>query len=193
MLYQKHKTLFDKYEVNTKQRIAHFMAQIDHESNLKPISESLHYTSASRARAIFYTPFKGKTDAFINGYLRNTIKMANYVYANKNGNGNEASGDGFKFRGRGFIQVTGRNNYKALSDYTGTDYVGNPDLLLSEVDALISALWYWKTNNLNSFADRDLLDAISDKINLGRVTSKVGDSNGYTDRLNKLNKWKALL
>ena len=181
-LYKKYQSQFEKFKVNTPIRIVHFLAQIEHESNFKPISESLHYTSVGRVREIFKSPFKGKTDAFINGYLRNTIKMANYVYANRMGNGNESSGDGFKFRGRGFIQITGREMYQRLSLATGVSYITNPDLLLNEADSIISALWYFSVNGCNELADADNVLAITKKIN--------GGNNGLADRKAKLLKWK---
>jgi putative chitinase len=106
-------------------------------------------------------------------------------------NGNEASGDGWKYRGGGFLQHTGKAEYKILKDRTGIDYVSNPELLNNEADALIAALDYWTRLNLNNYADKDNLDAISDLINIGRITQAYGDSNGFTDRKNKLIKYKA--
>jgi putative chitinase len=108
------------------------------------------------------------------------------------GNGDEKSGDGWKYRGRGFIQITGKNNYKALSEALKVDYLNNPDLLLNEADSMLAALWYWSTIGANKYADNDNLDAISDLINFGRVTAKVGDANGYMDRAAKLRKYKAI-
>src|SRR5690606_10748069 len=119
-------------------RQAHLLAQLAHESNLKPVSENLNY-SAARLGEIFKKYFP--TTALANAYARQPEKIANRVYANRMGNGDESSGDGWKYRGRGFIQLTGKSNYTALSDFTGIDYVSSPDLLLNEADALISALW----------------------------------------------------
>lgn len=188
-LLKKYKTLLNKYEVNTPKRQAMFLAQIEHESNFKTKAESLYYTTVKRLRSIFYSPFKGKSDRFVSQYLRNSKKCANYVYANRMGNGSEMSGDGYRYRGRGFIQTTGFNNYKLLSDATGVDYVSNPDLLLNEADAMIAALYYWKTNNLNYYADRKDLDSVSDIINIGRKTVKDGDANGYEHREKLYNKY----
>lgn len=169
------------------------MAQIDHESNLKPQRESLYYTDANRAKNIFKTPFKGKSLEFVSKYLRDSEKMANYVYANRMGNGDEFSGDGYKYRGGGFLQHTGKDEYERLTKESGVDYVNNPELLETEADAVISALSYWKRNNLNKYADIDDLDGVSDLVNIGRKTVKVGDANGYKDRQQKLRKWKKLL
>lgn len=181
MLYQKYKSLFNKYEVNTSMRIAHFMAQIEHESNLKPISENLNY---SKDRLLIVFP-KYFTPNNVDPFHRNPQKIANRVYANRMGNKNETSGDGWKYRGRGFIQLTGFNNYKALSEESKIDYVNNPDLLLNETDALIAALWFWSNNQLNKLADKDDLLMITKRIN--------GGTNGINDRKDKLLKWKNLL
>ncbi|MNL14865.1 hypothetical protein D3C87_1358260 [compost metagenome] len=192
-IYEKYNSLFEKYEVNTPLRVAHFMAQIDHESGLVPKRESLYFKSIDGLRKTFYTPFKGKTDSFVRSFLRNSEHCANYVYANRGGNGDQSSGDGFKYRGGGLIQNTFKNGYKWLTLKTGIDFVGNPDLILEEPNAVLCALLFWKENNLNVYADIDDLDAVSDQINLGRQTAKEGDSNGYSDRLVKLNKWKSIV
>ncbi len=193
MLHQKYRTLFEDYGVNTPLRLAHWYAQMEHESNLTPQRESLFFTTILGLRKTFFSPFKGKSDSFVSQYLRNTEKCANYVYANRMGNGSESSGDGFKYRGAGFIQITGKNNFKKLSDYTAIDYISRPNLLENEADAVISALWYWKVNKLNRFADLDSLDALSDLINIGRITKAYGDSNGFNHRKILLDKWKLRL
>lgn len=185
-LAARYKTLLAIYNINTPLRLAHFFAQIDHESNLRPIQENLMYS----VQGLLKTFGKYFTATSAVNYARKPEKIANKVYANRMGNGSESSGDGYKYRGRGFIQLTGRNNYKALSEGTGIDYVNNPDWLLNEPDAMIAALWFWKVNNLNKYADQDNLDAVSDLINIGRITSKYGDSNGFQDRNNKLIKYK---
>lgn len=184
----KYKTLLKKWEINTPLRVAHFMAQIDHESGLKPISENLNYS----AEGLLKTFNKYFTSSQAKIYARQPEKIANRVYGNRMGNGDEASGDGWKYRGRGFLQITGKNNYIKLREDTGVDYVNNPDLLLTEADSMISACWYWKTNNINRFADKDDLDGVSDLINLGRKTDRYGDANGFKDRKEKLLKWKKL-
>lgn len=192
-LNEKYKSLFEKYEVNTPLRIAHFMAQIDHESGLVPKRESLYFTSIDGLRKTFYSPFKNKTDSFVKSFLRNSEHCANYVYANRGGNGDQLSGDGFKYRGGGLIQNTFKNGYKWLKDKTGIDFVSNPDLILLEPNAIICALLFWKENKLNKYADLDDLDSVSDLINFGRLTEKEGDSNGYAHRKKCLEKWKTIL
>jgi putative chitinase len=101
------------------------------------------------------------------------------------GNGNEQSGDGWKYRGRGFIQITGKENYSNLSKDTGIDFLSNPDLLLQEPNAIISALWFWHKNDLNSYADTGDLIGLTRRIN--------GGLNGIEHRKELLLKWKKLL
>lgn len=190
LMAAKYKTLLDTWEINTPLRKAHFFAQIAHESGLKPKRENMYYTTIRAARNAFYSPFLRKTDVFVSAYLRNPQKMANYVYANRNGNGNEASGDGWTYRAGGFIGTTGKFQYYLLSKATGIDYVKNPELIEREADSMLSALYFWKTNKLNIYADRDNVDAISDLINKGKLTAPFGDTNGFVDRLNYLKAFK---
>lgn len=178
-LQEKYKTLFQNYGITTPLREAHFMAQIEHESGLKPISENLNY-SAERLLVVFPKYFISKEDA--KRYERKPEKIANRVYANRMGNGNEASGEGWKYRGRGFLQITGKENYHRLSNDTDIDFLHNPDLLLEEANAMISALWFWKIKGLNKFADADDILTITKRIN--------GGTNGLAHRKELLEKYK---
>lgn len=181
-LDKKYKTLLNCYHVNTPLRVAHFMAQIEHESGLKPISENLNYSS-EQLHKVFKKYFP--TVAMANGFAHNKFAIANKVYANRMGNGDEESGDGWKYRGRGFIQLTGKDNYRLLSKDTRIDFLNNPDLLLEEANAMISALWFWNRNKLNSLADKDDLNGITKRIN--------GGFNGLESRKELLSKWKDLV
>lgn len=181
-LIKKYQTLLNNYSINTPLRLAHFFAQLEHESGLKPISENLNY-SASGLLKTFKKYFN--TLNIANQYARQPEKIANRVYANRMGNGSELSGDGWKYRGRGFIQITGKNNYTMLSKDTRIDYLKNPDLLLNESDAMISALWFWNTNKLNRFADKDDVLGLTKAIN--------GGVNGLEHRKELTKKYKALL
>src|SRR5690554_2134638 len=174
-LAKKYKTLLSKHGITTPLRLAHFFAQLHHESGLKPIEENLRY-SAKRLLEVFPKYFNKEQAEW---YEMKEMEIANRVYANRMGNGNEASGDGWKYRGRGFIQLTGKDNYTKLSDATGICYVQNPDLLLNEADAMISALWFWNKNNLNRYADLDDIRTITRRIN--------GGYNGLKDRERLLN------
>lgn len=193
MLHIKYRTLLKGYHIDNKLRLAHFMAQLDHESGLKPVRESCYYRTISSLRSTFYSPFKGKPDSFVARYLKNSVKCANYVYSNRGGNGDEASGDGYKYRGGGMIQNTLKNGYLRLTKDTGINFLDNPDLIMEEANAMVAACNFWKNAGLNKLADDDDLDAVSDLINKGRDTEVVGDSNGYKDRKEKLEKWKRIL
>lgn len=177
-LQQKYKSLFEKYSVNTPLRIAHFMAQIEHESNLKPISENLNYSASGLIR-VFRKYF---TDLEAINYANQPQKIANRVYANRMGNGNEKSNEGWLYRGRGFIQITGKENYFRLANDTDIDCFKNPDLLLEEANAMISVLWFWNLKGLNKLADKDDVLGITKKIN--------GGTNGLAHRKELLTKWK---
>lgn len=169
--------------IDTPLRICHFLAQIIHESgHLKYNSENLNY-SASALKSVFKKYFP--TDELANQYARKPEMIANRVYANRMGNGNEASGDGWKYRGRGLIQLTGKNNYTACKDEMKIDIVNNPDLLLVPEYALKSACWFWNKNNLNQYADKDDIMTITKRIN--------GGTNGLEDRQANLKKAKAIL
>ena len=181
-LNEKYKTLIQKCGINTPLRLAHFFSQISHESGLKPISENLNYT-AKRLWEIFPKYFP--TTELCNKYQKNPESIANRVYANRMGNGNEASGDGWKYRGRGFIQITGKENYNSLCNDTGINCVDNPDCLLEEANAMTSALWFWNKKGLNELADIDNIETITKKIN--------GGFNGLAHRKSLLIKWKQIL
>ena len=178
-MINKYRTLLRNYGVNTPIRIAHFMAQIEHESGLKPISENLNYSRLGLVET-FKKYFKDMATA--QAYANKPEMIANRVYANRMGNGNEQSGDGWKYRGRGFLQITGRENYLLLSKDTRIDFIEKPDLLLEEANAMISALWFWKRNNLNSFADKDDIIGLTKRVN--------GGLNGIKHRIELLAKWK---
>lgn len=179
---KKYKTQIEvKHQINTKKRKAAFMANLLAESGLVSKREGGYFSDVNYVRSIFKTPFKGKSDAFVLQYLKNSKKMLNYVYANRMGNGNEASGDGYKYRGGGFLQNTGKSQYEQLEKDTGIPFAKNPDLITEEANALIAALNFWSKNNLNKHADTNF-DAVCDLINLGRLTDRYGDSNHFKVR-----------
>jgi putative chitinase len=178
-LNNKYKSIFEENGVNTPLKIAHFMAQIEHESGLKPISENLNY-SAAGLRKTFKKYFP--TIELANKYARKPEMIANKVYANRMGNGNETSGEGWKYRGRGFLQITGKENYYRLANDTDIDCLKKPDLLLEEANAMISALWFWNLKGLNQLADKDDIVGITKKIN--------GGLNGIVPRKQLLFKYK---
>lgn len=140
------------YEIDTPTRQSVFLAQVLHESAaLKHLEEDLNY-SAPRLRAVFGRRFTSDEQAA--GYSHRPEKLANYIYANRMGNGDEASGDGWKYRGRGLIQLTGRDNYARFAVATHCEALANPDLLLQPPAAALSAAWFWGSHGLNSLADQ---------------------------------------
>jgi putative chitinase len=163
----------------TNNQAAHFFGQCAHESNnFKAFSENLNY-SADGLTKIFRKYFP--TVASTVGYARTPQKIANKVYSGRMGNGPESSGDGYKFRGRGPIQLTGKQNYQAFSDSIGRpDVMDNPDLVAGEL-AFESALWFFKKNGLLAIADKGI-----DRATITAVTKRVnGGTIGIDDRIAK--------
>jgi putative chitinase len=170
--------------IHTWQRIAAFVAQISHESaGLTLLEESFHYSPA-RLRAVFqkYFPTQELADAYV---ARGAAAIASRVYANRMGNGDEASGDGYRYRGSGPAQLTGKNNYAEYGYKLGMPLLANPDLVREIEVGMMVAGRFWRDHGMSQMADHDEFDHISDTWNLGHVTDKVGDSNGWSDRVAK--------
>ena len=170
------------YKLN-KSRAAHFFAQTAHESgNFTAFSENLNY-GAKGLRGIFGKYFP--TDAMAKAYERQPQKIANRVYASRMGNGVEASGDGWKYRGRGALQLTGKANYQAFSDYIDRpDVMTNPDLVAGEL-CFESALWFFDRNKLWGICDQGINDAA-----ILALTKRVnGGTHGLDDRMAKTKKF----
>lgn len=184
--------ILNESDCNTPLRQAHFLAQAAHESVLfSKTTENMNYSAEGLGR-IFPKYFQ--TPAIRAEYARKPEKIGNRAYANRNGNGDEASGDGYRYRGRGYFQLTGKGNYAKFSKavYGDDRIVKNPELVAEPVDAMLSSLWYWKNNNLNKWADVDDVLAVSKVVNLGNAASKA-TPNGMDDRRKYLAKAKALL
>lgn len=199
-LATKYKSLLDRNGINTPLRLAHFFAQLDHESNGgKRLVENLNYSKEGLLK-IFKSDFDTNNDRVLSPteikvaelLARKPEEIANFVYADQGGNGGVTSGDGWKYRGRGFIQLTLRNNYALAEKETGLKLLSNPDLLLQEANAMVISIWFWTRNEINRFADIDNLDGVSDLVNKGRKTIRIGDANGYDDRAEKLKKYKKI-
>ena len=175
-----------KFEINTPLRLAHFLAQCGHESGgFKLTQENLNY-SAKGLNGIFKKYFPTEADA--KSYERNPQKIANKVYGGRMGNGPEASGDGWKYHGRGFIQLTGKDNYAAFGKSIGADTVSNPDLVASQY-ALASAAWFFNKNGLHKLADGGANDAT-----VTAITKRVnGGTIGLPDRIAHFNEFYKLL
>lgn len=174
-----------EFGITTNLRLAHFLAQCALESNnFTATVENLNY-SAQRILQIFPKYFKGIDPA---PYAHNPAKLGSRVYANRMGNGDEASGDGFKFRGRGYIQLTGKNNYTSFSNFVGEDCVANPDLVASKYP-LASASFFFNSNNIWAICDQGADDATVTK-----VTKAVnGGTHGLAERLQNFKKFMKAL
>jgi putative chitinase len=170
-----------EFGITTNLRLAHFLAQCALESTgFTATVENLNY-SAQRLLQVFPKYFRGVDP---NDYARNPEKIGNRVYANRMGNSDEASGDGFKFRGRGYIQLTGKNNYTSFSKFVGEDCVANPDLVATKYP-LASAAFYFSSNNIWAICDRG-----ADDDTVTRVTKAVnGGTHGLAERLQNFRKF----
>lgn len=175
-----------KFGINTPLRLAHFLAQCGHESGgFRATQENLNY-SAKGLMGIFRKYFP--TEALANAYARQPAKIASKVYGNRMGNGNEASGEGYKFRGRGYIQLTGKENYTAFGKSINEDMVANPDKVAGPY-ALLSAAWFFSKNGLHRMADEGASDAVVTKI-----TKRVnGGTIGLADRIKHFKEYYKLL
>jgi len=174
-----------KFNITNTLRLAHFLAQCGHESgNFKAVSENLNY-SADGLKKIFPKYFPG---ALNESYARNPQKIANRVYSSRMGNGDEASGEGFKFRGRGYIQLTGKSNYSAFDKFVDDDILANPDLVATKYP-LMSAAFFFNNNGLWSICDRG-----ADVATVTSVTKRVnGGTIGLADRIKHFQEFYSLL
>jgi putative chitinase len=160
-------TILPEYDINTPKRVAAFIAQCAHESsNFRTLRENLNYRAESLLK-VFPKYFKTITEA--NSYARQPEKIANKIYGGRMGNGPESSGDGWRYRGRGLIQLTGKNNYQAFADSIETNIEEIPDYLLTFEGAVQSACWFWETNNLNRWADQGDILTMTRRINGGTI------------------------
>jgi putative chitinase len=174
-----------KFNITTNLRLAHFLAQCAHESgNFKLTTENLNYSAAGLVK-VFTKYFTAKT---AESYARRPEKIANRVYGNRMGNGNEASGEGWKYRGRGYIQLTGKDNYKSFDNTVSDDILANPDLVATKYP-LASAAFFFERNKLWTLCDRG-----SDDLSVTTVTKRVnGGTNGLADRIKYFREFYNLL
>jgi putative chitinase len=174
-----------KFNITNNLRLAHFLAQCGHESGgFKAVSENLNY-SADGLKKIFGKYFPGNLNE---SYARQPEKIAARVYASRMGNGDEASKEGFKFRGRGYIQLTGKANYTNFTKFIGEDCVSNPDLVATKYP-LASAAFFFDSNKLWSICDKGADDAT-----VTSVTKRVnGGTIGLADRIKHFKEYYNLL
>ena len=178
--------VMSKFGINTQLRLSHFLAQVSHESgNFIHTSENLNY-SADRLRVVFPKYFK--QDGLAEAYARKPDLIASRVYGNRMGNGDEGTRDGYKFRGRGYIQLTGKSNYSEFDKFVDDDILGNPDLVATKYP-LLSAAWFFHKNGLNTISDKGADDAT-----VTSVTKRVnGGTIGLADRIKHFKKYYSLL
>jgi len=172
-----------KFGIDTPIKLAHFLAQAGHESGgFKAVQENLNY-GAKGLRGIFSKYFP--TDAKALEYERKPEKIANLVYGGRMGNGAEATGEGYKFRGRGYIQLTGKDNYTAFTKAIGEDCVANPDLVATKYP-LASAAWFFTRCLAKCTDDSDAaITAVTKSVNGGVI--------GLEDRKKHFKEYYALL
>jgi putative chitinase len=174
-----------KFNITNPLRLAHFLAQCGHESGgFKAISENLNY-SVDGLKKIFGKYFPGD---LATSYARQPEKIASRVYGARMGNGDESTGEGFKFRGRGYIQLTGKSNYTSFAKFIGEDTVTNPDLVATKYP-LASAAFFFDSNKLWSICDKG-----ADEATVTAVTKRVnGGTIGLLDRIKHFNEYYNLL
>lgn len=178
--------VMEKFQINTPLRLAHFLAQCGHESGgFKAVNENLNYGAKG-----LMTTFKKyfPTEAVAKQYERKPELIASKVYGGRMGNGPEPTKEGWKFKGRGYIQLTGKDNYKAFDAVVTENILENPDLVATKYP-LLSAAWYWNSRKINATAD---LGATDDTVT--KVTKLVnGGTIGLEDRKKHFKEYHALL
>ena len=175
--YEALSSVLPEYEIDSPQRVSAFIAQCTHESGgFKRLKENLNYKWESLRRVF---PKYFPTDELAQEYAHKQEQIANRVYGGRMGNGDESSGDGFRYCGRGLIQLTGRNNYTKFAESIGIAVEEVPALLETFEGAVKSACWFWKTNNLNQYADAGDILTMTKRINGGII--------GLEDRIKHYN------
>ena len=176
----------EKFQINTPLRLAHFLAQCGHESGgFKATQENLNY-SAKGLAGTFRKYFINEAAA--GPYAKNPQKIASKVYGGRMGNGPESTGEGYKFRGRGYIQLTGKDNYTNFAKFIGEDTVANPDLVATKYP-LASAAFFFDSNKLWSICDKG-----ADVATVTAVTKRVnGGTIGLPDRIKHFQEYYHLL
>ena len=171
---------FDSFGLNTQEKISAFISQCGHESGgFTRFDENLNY-SAKALNAVFSKYFR-RAGVSAEEYARQPEKIANRVYGNRMGNGDEASGDGFKFKGRGVVMLTGKNNYRTFGEDLGIDVMSNPNIVSENMEVCVmTGFWFWKKNGLVKYSNRENFKTLTKRIN--------GGYNGMQDRVKKFEK-----
>jgi putative chitinase len=172
--------LRSQYGIENKHNLAMFLAQCDYESSgFKHVEENLNYS----ATGLLTTFHKYFTSESANEYAHKPEMIANHVYANRMGNGDIDTGEGWKYRGRGYIQITGKMQYESCGKTLQLDLVATPNLLCQPQNAILSALWFWDVRDCNSH--------VSD---IEKVTKLInGGLNGINERNSLYKKYLNIL
>jgi putative chitinase len=169
-----------RFDISTPARVAAILGQCMVESALfVHMEENLFYSSPDRIYAVFPSHFTGPSEAAF--YAKNPPKLGARVYANRMGNGDETSGEGYAYRGRGALQLTGKNAYAKATAGLGRDYVGSPDLVAQPADACLTAAWYFSNANCIPLADAGDFDAVTRAVN-GRAMLQASLRKQYTQQ-----------
>ena len=185
-VYGEIQSVVDTFGMNTPTRLSHFIGQCAHESgNFKFISENLNYSSKG---LIATFPKYFKQPGLAEAYSRNPERIASRVYANRMGNGAEGTADGWKFRGRGYIQLTGKSNYSSFDAFVNENILLDPDLIAKKYP-LLSAGWFFHKNKLNTISDKGMNEQV-----ILELTKRInGGTNGLQDRIKYTTKFGKLL
>jgi len=167
-----------RFQINTPKRLAAWVAQLGHESaSLSRLEEGLNYSAVGLSktwpnrfaqRDAAGKPQPGLPNELALAIERNPQAIANETYANRMGNGSPDTGEGWLYRGRGPIQITGKDNYRAFGEAVGIDVLDAPDALLEPAGGALSAAWFWGSRGLNELADAHRFDTITARINGGQ-------------------------
>lgn len=177
--------IYEKFSITNTLRVAHFLSQCAHESSgFKSVYENLNY-SPSGLKRVFSKYFPGSLNE---SYAHKPEKIASRVYGNRMGNGDENTGDGYRYRGRGYIQLTGKSNYARFARFIGEDVVSNPDLVATKYP-LASAAFFFNSNGIWTICDRgasdDVVTAVTKRVNGGTI--------GLPDRIKHFREYYDLL
>jgi putative chitinase len=175
-VYDEIQSVMNVFSINTPNRLSHFLGQCAHESgNFKFTSENLNYSTKG---LIATFPKYFKQPGLAEAYARNPERIASRVYADRMGNGAEGTSDGWKFRGRGYIQLTGKSNYSTFDKFVNEDVMSNPNLVATKYP-LLSAGWFFHKNKLNLISDKGLTEPV-----MLELTKRInGGTNGLQDRI----------
>jgi putative chitinase len=163
---------FDRFDISSPARQACWIGQCGHEcGNFRIMEENLNYRAPTLLKLFPRTPKRawGFTPEEAAAYERQPQRIANRIYSNRMGNRDEASGDGWRFRGAGFLQLTGHSNFWHASQALGEDFVMQPELVRTPKYAAMTAGWFWQTHRLNQYADSGDYLTLTKRINGGTI------------------------